>query len=152
MHLMRGFNGGLMPEGSDRIEGIPYHLGAFLAVALDWRAQARNAASNTQALQALKEEVAALKEEKEALGRQNEAYQASLKLAQEAQEAKEEADRQLNEAMEIQADRPPRHGRGFRRASEGLGGSMLWASGETGEDGRGNGYQGQGLGPSPGRS
>ena len=59
---------------------MPYHLGAFLAV---------------------KEEVAALKEEKEALGRQNEAYQASLKLAQ---EAKEEADKQLNEAMEIQAD------------------------------------------------
>ncbi|XP_068476985.1 uncharacterized protein [Phaseolus vulgaris] len=98
---MRGFNGGLMPECSDRREGMPYHLGAFLAVALDWRAQARNAASNTRALQALKEEVAALKKEKEALGRQNEAYQASLKLAQ---EAKEEADRQLNEAMEIQAD------------------------------------------------
>jgi len=70
-------------------------------VALDWRAQARNAASNTRALQALKEEMVALKEEKEALGRQNEAYQASLKLAQ---EAKEEADRQLGEAMEIQAD------------------------------------------------
>ena len=101
MHLMRGFNVGLMPEGSDRREGMPYHLGAFLAVALDWRAQARNAASNTRALQALKEEVAALKEEKEDLGRQNEAYQASLKLAQ---EAKEEADRQLGEAMEIQAD------------------------------------------------
>ena len=73
-----------MPEGSDRREGMPYYLGAFLAVTLDWRAQAKNAASNTQALQALKEEVAALKEEKEALGRQNEAYQASLKLAQKA--------------------------------------------------------------------
>ena len=59
---------------------MPYHLGAFLAV---------------------KEEVAALKEEKEALGRQNEAYQASLKLAQ---EAKEEADRQLGEALELQTD------------------------------------------------
>ena len=90
-----------MPEGSDRKEGMPFYLGAFLAVALDWRAQARNAASNTQALQALKEEVAALKEEKEALGRQNVVYQASLKLAQ---EAKEEADRQLGEAMELQAD------------------------------------------------
>ena len=94
MHLMRGFNGGLMPEGSDRREGMPYHLGAFLAVALDWRAQAKNAASKTQAFQALKEEVATLKEEKEALGRQNEGYQASLKLAR---EAKEEADRQLDE-------------------------------------------------------
>jgi len=31
MHLMRGFNGGLMPEGSDRREGMPYHLGAFLS-------------------------------------------------------------------------------------------------------------------------
>jgi len=29
MHLMRGFNGGLMLEGSDRREGMPYHLGAF---------------------------------------------------------------------------------------------------------------------------
>ena len=93
MHLMRGFNGGLMSEGSNRKEGMPFYLGAFLAVALDWRAQARNAASNTQALQALKEKVAALEEEKEALGRQNEAYQASLKLAQ---EAKEEAERQLD--------------------------------------------------------
>ena len=80
---------------------MPFYLGAFLAVALDWRAQARNAASNIQALQALKEEVAALKEQKEALGRQNMVYQASLKLAQ---ETKEDADRQLGEAMEFQAD------------------------------------------------
>ena len=80
---------------------MPFYLGSFLAVALDWRAQARNAASNTQALQALKEEVAALKEEKESLGRENEAYQASLKLAQ---ETKEEVDKQLGEALEIQAD------------------------------------------------
>jgi len=101
MHMMRGFNGGLMPEGSDRREGMPFYLGAFLVVAFDWRAQARNAASNTQALQALKEEVVALKEEKKALGRQNVVYQASLKLAQ---EAKEEADRQLGEAIELQAD------------------------------------------------
>ena len=94
MHLIRGFNGGSMPEGSDRREGMPFYLGAFLAVALDWRPQARNAASNTQTLQALKEEVAALKEEKEILGRQNEAYQASLKLAQ---ETKEEVDKQLGD-------------------------------------------------------
>ena len=77
---------------------MPFYLGAFLAVALDWRTQARNAASHTQALQALKEEVATLKEEKEALGRQNVVYQASLKLAQ---EAKEEAERQPDEAMEF---------------------------------------------------
>jgi len=101
MHLMRGFNGGLMPKGSDRKEGMPFYLGAFLVVALDWRAQARNATLNTQALQALKERVAALEEEREALGRQNEAHQASLKLAQ---EGKEEAERQLGEAMEFQAD------------------------------------------------
>ena len=101
MHLMRGFNGGLMLEGSDRKEGMPFYLGAFLVVALDWRAQARNANLNTQALQALEARVAALEEEKKALGRQNEAYQASLKLAQ---EAKEEAERQLGEVMEFQAD------------------------------------------------
>jgi len=70
-------------------------------VTLDWRAQARNVASNTRALQALKEEVATQKGEKKALGCQNEAYQASLMSAQ---EAKEEADRQLDEAMEFQAD------------------------------------------------
>jgi len=101
MHLMRGFNGGLMPQSSDRKEGMPFYLGAFLVVALDWRAQARNATLNTQALQAPKEKVAALKEEREALGCQNEAYQASLKLAQ---EAKKEAERQLGEAMEFEAD------------------------------------------------
>ncbi|XP_068498265.1 proline-rich receptor-like protein kinase PERK8 [Phaseolus vulgaris] len=42
MHLMRGFSGGSMPKGSDRKEGMPFYLGAFLAVALEWRAQARN--------------------------------------------------------------------------------------------------------------
>ena len=45
--------------------------------------------------------MAALEEEKKTLGRQNEAYQASLKLAQ---EAKEEAEKQLGEVMELQAD------------------------------------------------
>jgi len=86
MHLMRGFSGGSMPEGSDRREGMPFYLGAFLAVALDWRAQARNVALQTQTLQALEARVAALEEEKKTLGRQNEAYQASLKLAHEAKE------------------------------------------------------------------
>ena len=87
-----------MAEGSNRREGMPYYMGAFLAVALDWRAQAKNATSNARALQALKEELAALKEEKEVWRRQDEAYQASLKLAQ---EAKEVVDRQLIEAMGI---------------------------------------------------
>ena len=80
---------------------MPFYLGAFLAVALDWRAQARNAALQTQTLHALETRVATLEEEKEALGRQNETHQASLKLAQ---EAKEEAEKQLGEAMELQAD------------------------------------------------
>ena len=45
--------------------------------------------------------MAALEEEKKTLGCENEAYQASLKLAQ---EAKKEAEKQLGEAMELQAD------------------------------------------------
>ena len=101
MHLMRGFSGGSMPEGSDRKEGMPFYLGAFLAVALEWRAQARNAALQTQTLQALETRVAALEEERKILGRQNETYQTTLK---QAQEAKEEAEKQLAEAMELQAD------------------------------------------------
>jgi len=75
MHLMRGFSGGSMPEGSDRKEGMPFYLGAFLAVALEWRAQARNTVLQTQTLQALETRVAAQEEEKKILGRQNEAYQ-----------------------------------------------------------------------------
>ena len=50
MHLMRGFSGGTMPEGTDRKEGMPFYLGAFLAVALEWRAQARNAVLQAQTL------------------------------------------------------------------------------------------------------
>ncbi|XP_068477149.1 uncharacterized protein [Phaseolus vulgaris] len=90
-----------MLEGSDRREGMPFYLGAFLVVALDWRAQARNAVLQTQTLQALEARVAALEEEKKTLGCQNEAYQTTLKLAQ---EAKEEAEKQLAEAVEFQAD------------------------------------------------
>ncbi|XP_068486452.1 formin-like protein 18 [Phaseolus vulgaris] len=101
MHLMRGFSGGTMPEGSDRKEGMPFYLRAFLAVALEWRAQARNAVLQTQTLQALETRVASLEEEKKILGRQNEAYQTTLK---EAQKSKAEAEEQLAEAMELQAD------------------------------------------------
>jgi len=96
MHLMRG-----LPEGSDRKEGMPFYLGAFLAVALEWRAQDRSAVMQAQTLQALETRVAALEEEKKTLGCQNEAYQATLKMAQ---DAKEEAEKQLAEAMELQAD------------------------------------------------
>ena len=53
MHLMRGFSGGILPEGTDRKEGMPFYMGAFLAVALEWRAQARNAVLQAQTLQAL---------------------------------------------------------------------------------------------------
>ncbi|XP_068503847.1 uncharacterized protein [Phaseolus vulgaris] len=101
MHLMRGFSGGTMPEGSDRKEGMPFYLGAFLAVALEWCAQARNAALQTQTLQALETRVAALEEERKILGRQNETYQTTLK---QAQESKAEAEKQLAEAVELQAD------------------------------------------------
>jgi len=60
MHLMRGFSGGTMLEGTDRKEGMPFYLGAFLAVALEWRAQARNAVLQAQTLQALETRVTAL--------------------------------------------------------------------------------------------
>ena len=101
MHLMRGFSGGTLPEGTDRKEGMPFYLGAFLAVALEWRAQARNAALQTQTLQALETRVTALEEEKKTLGCQNETYQTSLK---QAQESKAETGRQLAEALEFQVD------------------------------------------------
>ena len=90
-----------MPEGTDRKEGMPFYLGAFLAVALEWRAQARNAVLQTQTLQALEAKVTALEEEKKTLERQNETYQTSLK---QAQESKDEAERQLAEALEFQDD------------------------------------------------
>jgi len=101
MHLMRGFSGRTMPEGTDRKEGMPFYLGAFLAVALEWRAQARNVVLQAQTLQALETRVTALEEEKKTLGCQNEAFQTSLK---QAQESKAEAEGQLVEALELQSD------------------------------------------------
>jgi len=98
---MRGFNGESMPESLDRREGMPFYLGAFLVVALDWRTQARNAALQAQTLQALETRVVVLEEERKTLRRQDEASQASLKLAK---EAKEEVEKQLAEAVELQAD------------------------------------------------
>ena len=80
---------------------MPFYLGAFLAVALEWRAQARNTALQTQTLQALEIRVAALEEERKILGRQNETYQTTLK---QAQETKAEAEKQLAEAVELQVD------------------------------------------------
>ena len=80
---------------------MPFYLGAFLAVALEWRSQARNAVLQTQTLQALETKATTLEEEMKALGRQNEAYCSSLK---QAQESRAEAERKLAEALELQAD------------------------------------------------
>jgi len=63
---------------------MPYYMGAFLAIALDWSAQAKSKAIEMQTLQALKGEVASLKEEKLKL---EEAYKASLAETQKAEEA-----------------------------------------------------------------
>ena len=97
MHLMRGFSGGTLPEGTDRKEGMPFY---FLAVALEWRAQARNAVMQAETLQALETKATTLEEEMRTLGRPNETYQTSLK---QAQESKTGTERQLAEALELQA-------------------------------------------------
>ena len=89
-----------MPEGTDRREGMPFYLGAFLAVALEWRSQARNAVLQAQTLQALETKATTLEEKMRTLGRQNETYQTSLK---QMQESKAETERQLAEALELQA-------------------------------------------------
>jgi len=81
---MRGFNN--RSSGSSfavaKKEGMPYYMGAFLAIVLDWLAQAKTKAIEMQALQTLKREVATLKEEKlkhAQLWEQKEsAYKASL--------------------------------------------------------------------------
>ena len=80
---------------------MPFYLGAFLAVALEWRSQARNAVLQTQTLQALETKATTLEEEMKTLGRQNEAYCSSLK---QAQESRAEVERKLAEALELQSD------------------------------------------------
>ena len=62
-------SGGTMPEGTDRREGMPFYLGAFLAVALEWCSQARNAVLQSQTLQALETKATILEEEMRTLGR-----------------------------------------------------------------------------------
>ena len=72
MQLMRGFNDKVSPGepfGAARSKGMPYYLGAFLAVALEWRAQAKFKAVEARTFQTLQQEVAAMKEEKENLCR-----------------------------------------------------------------------------------
>ena len=90
MQLMRGFNERLSPgesSGVPRSEGMPYYLGAFLAVALEWRAQAKFKADEARTLQTLRQEVATLKEEKKSLCRgwacQEEVYKAYWRSARE---------------------------------------------------------------------
>ena len=97
---MRGFNerSSGSSSGEAKKEGMPYYMGAFLAIALDWRAQAKTKAIEMQALQALKREVATLKEEKLKL---EDAYQASLAESQKAEEA---ATLRLREADQKYAD------------------------------------------------
>jgi len=79
----------MSPGNPNREEGMPYYMGAFLAVALDWPSQARSVAKGREALRKLKQEMGPLKEEKQAWGLREEAHQASLKLAQEGKEGAE---------------------------------------------------------------
>ena len=101
---MRGFNEKLSPgepSGVPRSEGMPYYLGAFLVVSLEWRAQAKSKAVEARTLQTLRQEVAALKEEKESLCRswacQEEVCKASLR---DARESNAEACKRLTELLE----------------------------------------------------
>jgi len=64
-------------------------MGAFLAVALKWRTQARNAIKGREALCKLREEIGAQKEEKQNWGLKEEASQSSIKLAHEGTEGAE---------------------------------------------------------------
>jgi len=63
---MKGFNERSLgsSSGGAKKEGMPYYMGAFLVIALDWRAQAKSKAVEMQAFQALKREVATLKKER----------------------------------------------------------------------------------------
>jgi len=94
MQLMRGFNerSSGSSSGEAKKEGMPYYMGAFLAIALDWRAQAKSKAIEMQALQALKRALASLKEEKMKL---EDAYKASL---EETRKAEVVANMKLHEA------------------------------------------------------
>jgi len=93
MQLMRGFNKRSpgSSSGEAKKEGMPYYMGAFLAIALDWRAQAKTKAIEMQTLQGLKRKVATLKEEKLKLAQlweqKENTYKASLMETQEAVEA-----------------------------------------------------------------
>ena len=100
MQLMRGFNerSSGSSSGEAKKEGMPYYMGAFLAIALDWRAQAKTKAIEMQTLQALEPEVAILKEEKLKL---EDAYRAPLA---ETQKVEETATLRLSEANQEHAN------------------------------------------------
>jgi len=82
---MKGFNerssGSTLAEAKK--EGMPYYMGAFLAIALDWRTQAQAKAIEVRTIQALQREVTTLKEERSKL---EVTYQASLAEIQKARE------------------------------------------------------------------
>jgi len=84
---------------------MPYYMGAFLAIALEWRAQAKSKVGEMQALQALEREVATLKEEKLKLEhlweRKEDAYKTSFIEIRKAEEA---ANLRLHEAGQKYAD------------------------------------------------
>jgi len=107
MQLMRGFNERSpgSSSGEAKKKGMPYYMGAFLAIALDWRAQEKAKAIEMQTLQALKREVATLKEEKLKLAQlweqKKNAYKASLMETHKAMEA---ANLKLHEAGQKHAD------------------------------------------------
>jgi len=92
-------------SGEAKKEGMPYYMGAFLAIALEWRTQAKSKTVEMQALQALKREVATLKEEKLKLERlwehKEDAYKTSLMETRKAEEA---ANLKLHEAGQRYAD------------------------------------------------
>ena len=60
--LTQGFTEGMSPTDPQKGGGMPYYMGAFLAVAIKWRSQARNAIKGREALRKLRQEVGALKE------------------------------------------------------------------------------------------
>jgi len=63
--LTQGFTEGMSPTDPRKGGGKPYYMGAFLAVALKWRTQARSAVRGREALRKLRQEVGALKEERQ---------------------------------------------------------------------------------------
>ena len=80
---------------------MPYYMGAFLAVALKWRTQARNAIKGREALRKLRQKVGALKEEKQNWGLKEETSQSLLKLAHEGREGAEAYRAHSNRRMPI---------------------------------------------------